>query len=69
LEQREEDDRGACLRAGLITAAIYNVNLKKGARRYKATDFVAMPDDYLTPEQAKTQLDAWARETGGGEAK
>jgi hypothetical protein len=23
--------------------------------------------DYLTPEQAKAHLDAWARETGGGE--
>src|SRR6266576_1006183 len=69
LEQKEEDDRGACLRAGMITAAIYNVNLRKGQRRYRATDFVAMPDDYLTPEQAKTQLDAWARETGGGEAQ
>jgi len=53
----------------MITAAIYNVNLRKGQRRYRATDFVAMPDDYLTPEQAKTQLDAWARETGGGEAQ
>ena len=62
-----EDDRAACLRAGLIAATILNVNIRKGARKYKPSDFVSMPDDYMTPELAKAHLDAWARETGGGE--
>jgi hypothetical protein len=48
------------LRAGLIAAAVYNVNRKKGARMLQASDFVVMPDDFLAPEDAASYMDAWA---------
>jgi len=59
-----EDDRAATLRAGLIAATVLNVNRKKGTRLVQPTDFVSMPDDYLSPEQAASYMDAWANTTG-----
>lgn len=65
--QRTEEERAKSLRAGLIAAAIYNVNLPRGSRKLKSTDFVSMPDDYLTPEMAQSEMDGWAKSLGAVE--
>ncbi len=54
------DDRAATLRAALVAATILNVHRRRGARLVQPQDFVRMPDDYLTPEQAVAHMDAWA---------
>lgn len=62
-ELGERDHRlqkAAALRAGLIAAAIYNVNRKKGARALKASDFVRSERRHLSPEEAARFMDRWA---------
>ncbi len=66
VQLKVEDDRAAALRAGLIAATILNVNRRKGTRVIQPTDFVRMPDDYLSPEQAVAVMDAWALSQGDG---
>lgn len=64
IRRRIDQERAAFLRAGLITSAIYNTHLKKGARKFKPTDFVReerRESDYMTVEQSIKALDAWAK--------
>jgi len=56
-------DREAALRAGLVTAAIYNVNRKRGTRSLKPTDFIKSEPAILTPEQMEAEMDRWAKST------
>ena len=62
---RTDDARAAALNAGLVAAAIYNVNRKKGAPAFEAQDFVSMGEaDFMTPAQAQAHMDGWARSRG-----
>jgi hypothetical protein len=60
-----ERERSALLRAGLVAAAVYNVNRKKGARPLQPKDFVREPVRHLTPEQMDRALQAWASRVNG----
>lgn len=62
LERKAEHEKLAWERAGMITAAIYNVNRKKGARPLKASDFYTeRKTALLEPEDALEAMDSWAK--------
>lgn len=65
VDQRIEANRAATLRAGLIAAMIVNVNRAPGTPLVHPEDFVAGPDEYLTPEEAADFMDRWAASQGG----
>lgn len=66
IEKREmEREKSAILRAGLITAATYNVHRKKGARALQPKDFIREPTRVLTPDQMEKVLDRWASRSNG----
>lgn len=60
-ERRNDDQRAAIERAGIVAAAVYNVNRKKGARWIKPSDFIATRPHEVTPEQFATLMKGWAR--------
>ena len=49
------------LRAGLVAATIANVHRKKGGRLFKPSDFLAEKRKYMTPVEARSYMDRWAR--------
>jgi len=62
-EKALAEEKAATLRAGLIAAAVYNVNRKKGSRPIKPQDFLARsanPVVEVEPEEMERLLDAWA---------
>lgn len=61
LRCRTDRDRAANLRAGLVASAIYNVHRKKGSRVVKPSDFLKQPARYMSPKEAATFMDRWAR--------
>lgn len=65
--RREQQERAAAHRAGLIAAMIGNVHRKKGARRLKPSDFVREPTRVVSPETARQILDGWAARQNRGE--
>ena len=62
-ERREGEAKAAVLRAGVVAAAIYNVNRKKGAPMVKPRDFLAEAPKALPPAALERAFDAWARDT------
>jgi hypothetical protein len=58
---RQQDAKAATLRAGLVAAAIYNVNRRKGAKVIKPQDFVREPAKPVDPNQMAEVFKAWAR--------
>lgn len=56
--QRQKADS---LRAGLIAAAIYNVNRKRGSRALTASDFVEEEPVILSAEQMEAEFARWAK--------
>lgn len=61
VEKAQAEGKAATLRAGLIAAAVYNVNRKKGAYFLQPKDFLDEPPVLLDPETMEIHLDAWAR--------
>lgn len=59
-DRKAEEYRAAALRAGLVTAAIYNVHRRKGTRAYRAGDFLKQPTRILTPQELEQMLDGWS---------
>lgn len=53
-------------RAGLITAAIYNVHRKKGKRPLQAKDFFKAPPKIVSPEEMEAALDSWLERHNAG---
>lgn len=68
-EKREQEQRAAVLRAGLIASAVHNAHRADSqGRRYFHTGPAMQPGDYLRrdvrylePEEFAAELRAWAR--------
>jgi hypothetical protein len=58
---RRDEAKAATLRAGLVAAAVYNVNRRKGAKPIKATDFVREPPRPITADEMAALFKGWAR--------
>lgn len=65
-ERERQRERQAALRAGLVASAIYNVHRKRGQRALRPSDFVRGERKYMTVEEARRYMDAWAREHNKG---
>lgn len=59
-EREHRLQKAAALRAGLITAAIYNTAPSKSRRTWQASDFVRGERRHMSPEQAARFMDRWA---------
>jgi hypothetical protein len=58
---RRDEAKAATLRAGLVAAAIYNVNRRKGAKPVKASDFVKEPPKPITADEMAAVFKSWAQ--------
>lgn len=59
-ERREQEERQAARRAGLVASAIYNVHRKKGKRPLGPDDFVEGGQGRMSPEEFRQRMHAWA---------
>jgi len=58
------------IQAGTIAAMVANVNLKRGAKAYSATDFIPKygPSKPQAPEDLEAKLMSWASAIGAKDA-
>jgi hypothetical protein len=55
-----EERRFRILCHGLVAAAVYNVNSRKGARMIQPRDFLREPPKVVSPKQMFQALKSWA---------
>jgi hypothetical protein len=63
-EQEAARQKSDTFRAGIVASAVYNVNLKKGAKQIKPTDFLPKEAKAVPVEEAEKVMLAWARSSG-----
>ena len=63
--RREAENRQAILCAGLVAAAVYNVNRRQGARMIQPGDFLPEEVVIVSPERATALFTGFAQSLGG----